>query len=38
MMLGTFVAVKVSLKKGEKFVRIVLGFSLLIIAAKLFLM
>jgi len=37
MMLGTFVAVKVALKKGEKFVRIILGVSLLIIAAKLFL-
>ena len=38
MMLGTFFAVKISLKKGEKFVRMILGVSLLIIAAKLFLM
>lgn len=38
MMLGTFVAVKMSIKKGEKFVRIILGVSLLIIAGKLFLM
>jgi len=37
MVLGTWFAVKVSLKKGEKLVRIVLGVSLLIIAAKLFL-
>jgi len=37
MMLGTYFAVKVSLKKGEKFVRLILGVSLLIIAAKLFL-
>ncbi len=37
MMGGTFAAVKVSLKKGEKFVRLILGVSLLIIAAKLFL-
>ena len=38
MMVGTWVAVKISLEKGEKLVRIVLGFSLLIIAGKLFLM
>jgi len=38
MMAGTFAAVKVSLKKGEKFVRLMLGVSLLIIAVKLFLM
>lgn len=37
MMLGTWIAVKMSLKKGEKLVRIVLGVSLLIIAGKLFL-
>jgi uncharacterized membrane protein YfcA len=37
MVLGTFVAVKVALQKGEKIVRIVLGVSLLIIAVKLFL-
>jgi len=37
MMAGTFAAVKVSLEKGEKFVRIMLGVSLLIIAVKLFL-
>lgn len=38
MMLGTLIAVKMSLKKGEKLVRIVLGISLLIIAGKLFLL
>ena len=38
MMFGTWVAVKMSLEKGEKFVRIVLGVSLLIIAIKLFLL
>jgi len=38
MMLGTLVAVKMALKKGEKLVRIVLGISLLIIAGKLFLL
>lgn len=38
MVVGTWFAVKMSLKKGEKLVRIVLGVSLLIIAAKLFLM
>ena len=37
MMLGTYVAVHVSLKKGEKFVRLILGVSLLIIAIRLFL-
>ncbi len=37
MMVGTFIAVKMALERGEKFVRIVLGFSLLIIAGKLFL-
>ncbi len=37
MMLGTWVAVKMSVKKGEKLVRIVLGISLLLIAGKLFL-
>jgi len=37
MMAGTFAAVKVSLEKGEKFVRLMLGVSLLIIAVKLFL-
>lgn len=37
MMGGTWIAVKMSLKKGEKLVRMVLGVSLLIIAAKLFL-
>jgi len=37
MVLGTFISVKVSLKKGEKFVRLILGISLLIIATKLFL-
>lgn len=38
MVVGTYIAVKLSLKKGEKFVRIILGVSLLIIAGKLFLM
>jgi len=38
MMVGTLLAVKMSLKKGEKFVRIALGVSLLIIAIKLFLL
>ena len=38
MMLGTFFAVKLALQKGEKFVRIILGVSLLIIAGKLFLL
>ncbi len=38
MVLGTWFAVKVSLKKGEKLVRIALGVSLLIIAGKLFLL
>lgn len=38
MMLGTWVAVKVSLKKGEKLIRIVLAVSLFIIAGKLFLL
>jgi uncharacterized membrane protein YfcA len=37
MMLGTFAAVKASLKKGEKFVRLILGVSLFIIAVRLFL-
>lgn len=36
MVLGTFIAVKVALQKGEKIVRVVLGISLLIIAVKLF--
>lgn len=38
MMLGTWVAVKMSITKGEKLVRIVLGVSLLMIAGKLFLL
>ena len=37
MMVGTWFAVKMSLKKGEKLVRMMLGISLLIIAVKLFL-
>lgn len=37
MVAGTWIAVRMSLKKGEKIVRIVLAFSLLIIAGKLFL-
>jgi len=37
MMAGTFIAVKLSIKKGEKLVRVVLAVSLLIIAIKLFL-
>ncbi len=38
MVLGTWVAVKMALEKGEKLVRIVLGVSLFIIAGKLFLL
>ena len=38
MIAGTLIAVKMSIKKGEKLVRIVLGISLLIIAGKLFLL
>ena len=38
MMLGTWVAVKMALEKGEKFVRLILGISLIVIAGKLFLM
>ena len=38
MMLGTWLAVKMSLEKGETFVRLILGISLLIIAVKLFLL
>jgi len=38
MIIGTWIAVKISLKKGEKLVRIVLGVSLLIIAGRLFLL
>ena len=38
MIVGTLIAVKMSIKKGEKFVRVVLGISLLIIAGKLFLL
>lgn len=37
MMGGTWVAVKMALKKGEKIVRLALGVALLIIAVKLFL-
>ena len=37
MMFGTWFAVRMALKKGEKLVRIMLGVSLLIIAVKLFL-
>ncbi len=37
MMIGTWFAVKMSIKKGENWVRIMLGVSLLIIAVKLFL-
>jgi len=36
MVFGTWIAVKMALKKGEKLVRIVLGVSLFIIAGKLF--
>ena len=38
MVFGTWFAVRMAIKKGEKMVRIVLGISLMIIAAKLFLM
>ncbi|KAG1707523.1 Cell division protein FtsX [Nymphon striatum] len=38
MMVGTWLAVKMAIKKGEKIVRVVLGVALLIIAVKLFLL
>lgn len=38
MMVGTWAAVKMAIKKGEKIVRVVLGVALLIIAVKLFLL
>lgn len=38
MMVGTWLAVKMAIKKGEKIVRFVLGIALLIIAFKLFLL
>lgn len=38
MMGGTWVAVRMAIKKGETFVRVVLGVALLVIAVKLFLL